>query len=140
METTHSNTLAWRIPWTEQPSGLHTVHEVARVSWLNDWVFTLKPKWIHLLPIVLTLLPNKNKVYVLHTQSHKNYLDTSCRYLQILYVSVIIVIFSNLSGGQMNTKRSLPFLLQKGMWRPKHGLLFGFLFLVTDAVKVQVND
>ena len=23
---THSNILAWRIPWTEEPSRLHTVH------------------------------------------------------------------------------------------------------------------
>ena len=26
---THSNILAWRIPWTEEPGGLHTVHGVA---------------------------------------------------------------------------------------------------------------
>ena len=25
---THSNILAWRIPWTEEPGGLHTVHGV----------------------------------------------------------------------------------------------------------------
>ena len=30
VETTHSNTPAWRIPWTEEPSGLHTVHGVAK--------------------------------------------------------------------------------------------------------------
>ena len=29
---THSSILAWRIPWTEEPGGLHTVHRVAR-SW-----------------------------------------------------------------------------------------------------------
>ena len=23
---THSSILAWRIPWTEEPGGLHTVH------------------------------------------------------------------------------------------------------------------
>ena len=28
---THSSTLAWEIPWSEEPGGLHTVHEVARV-------------------------------------------------------------------------------------------------------------
>ena len=27
---THSSILAWRIPWTEDPSGLHTVHRVAK--------------------------------------------------------------------------------------------------------------
>ena len=26
----HSNILAWRIPWTEEPGGLHTVHRVAK--------------------------------------------------------------------------------------------------------------
>ena len=27
---THSSILGWRIPWTEEPGGLHTVHEVAK--------------------------------------------------------------------------------------------------------------
>ena len=31
---THSSILAWRIPWTEEPGRLHTVHGVARVG--ND--------------------------------------------------------------------------------------------------------
>ena len=29
---THSSLLAWRIPWTEEPVGLHTVHGVTK-SW-----------------------------------------------------------------------------------------------------------
>ena len=29
---THSSILAWRIPWTEEPSGLHTVHGAAKES------------------------------------------------------------------------------------------------------------
>ena len=29
---THSSILAWRIPWTEEPGGLHTVHGFAK-SW-----------------------------------------------------------------------------------------------------------
>ena len=29
---THSSTLAWKIPWTEEPGGLHTVHGVAEVD------------------------------------------------------------------------------------------------------------
>ena len=29
---THCSILVWRIPWTEEPGGLHTVHRVAR-SW-----------------------------------------------------------------------------------------------------------
>ena len=28
---THSSILAWEIPWTEEPSGLHTVHGLAGV-------------------------------------------------------------------------------------------------------------
>ena len=27
---TSSSILAWRIPWTEEPEGLHTVHGVAK--------------------------------------------------------------------------------------------------------------
>ena len=27
---THSNILAWRIPWTEEPGGLDKVHSVAK--------------------------------------------------------------------------------------------------------------
>ena len=27
---THSSILAWRIPWTEEPGGLHTVHGVTK--------------------------------------------------------------------------------------------------------------
>ena len=29
---THSSILAWRIPWTEEPGRLHTIHGVAK-SW-----------------------------------------------------------------------------------------------------------
>ena len=27
---THSSIFAWRIPWTEEPHGLHTVHRVTK--------------------------------------------------------------------------------------------------------------
>ena len=27
---THSSILVWRIPWTEEPGGLHEVHSVAK--------------------------------------------------------------------------------------------------------------
>ena len=27
---THSSILVWRIPWTEEPGGLHTIHGVAK--------------------------------------------------------------------------------------------------------------
>ena len=29
---TYSRTLAWEIPWTEEPHGLHTVHGVAELD------------------------------------------------------------------------------------------------------------
>ena len=37
----HSSTLAWKIPWMEEPGGLHAVHGVAK-SWtrLSDFTFT----------------------------------------------------------------------------------------------------
>ena len=31
---THSSILAWRIPWTEEPGGLHTVHGATK-SWID---------------------------------------------------------------------------------------------------------
>ena len=37
----HSSILAWRIPWTEEPGGLHIVHGVARVGY--DLVTTPPP-------------------------------------------------------------------------------------------------
>ena len=36
---THSSILAWRIPWTEQPGGLHTVHGAAK-NWTRPSDFT----------------------------------------------------------------------------------------------------
>ena len=37
----HSSTLAWKIPWTEEPGGLHAGHGVVK-SWtrLSDFTFT----------------------------------------------------------------------------------------------------
>ena len=39
---THCSTLAWKIPWMEEPGRLHTVHGVAK-SWtrLTDFTFFL---------------------------------------------------------------------------------------------------
>ena len=37
---THSSILAWRIPWTEEPGGLHIVHGVAKSwTWLSNLAF-----------------------------------------------------------------------------------------------------
>jgi len=40
---TYSSTLAWKIPWTEEPGRLHTVHVVLK-SWtpLSDFTFSFK--------------------------------------------------------------------------------------------------
>ena len=38
---THSSTLAWKIPWTEEPGRLHAVHGVAKSrTRLNEFTFT----------------------------------------------------------------------------------------------------
>ena len=36
---THSSTLAWKIPWTEEPGGLQSVGSQSRTR-LNDFTFT----------------------------------------------------------------------------------------------------
>ena len=37
---THSSVLAWKIPWMEDPGGLHTVHGFAKSrTWLSDFTF-----------------------------------------------------------------------------------------------------
>ena len=37
----HSSTLAWKIPWMEEPGGLHAVHGVAKSrTRLSDFTFT----------------------------------------------------------------------------------------------------
>ena len=46
---THSSTLAWQIPWTEEPGSLHAVHGVSRSrTRLSDFTFTFmhwRRKW-----------------------------------------------------------------------------------------------
>ena len=37
----HSSTLAWRIPWTEELGGLHTVHGVSKELDMNEVTNTL---------------------------------------------------------------------------------------------------
>ena len=40
--TPHSSILAWRIPWTEEPGGLHTVHGVTKsLTVLNDYHYDI---------------------------------------------------------------------------------------------------
>ena len=39
----HSSTLAWKIPWTEEPDRLHTVHGVTKSrTGLSDFTFTFQ--------------------------------------------------------------------------------------------------
>ena len=40
--TPHSSILAWRIPWTEEPGGLHTFHGVTKsLTVLNDYHYDI---------------------------------------------------------------------------------------------------
>ena len=49
----HSNTLAWKIPWTEEPGRLHAVHGVAKSrTRLSNFTFTFQ---VHALARVLAL-------------------------------------------------------------------------------------
>ena len=42
----HSSTLAWKIPWTEGPGGLHGVHGVTKSqTGLSDFTFMPRRKW-----------------------------------------------------------------------------------------------
>ena len=46
---THCSVLTWRIPWAEEPGGLHTVHGVAKSPTpLSDWhvVYTALSAWL----------------------------------------------------------------------------------------------
>ena len=38
--STHSSTLAWKIPWTEEPGGLQSMGVLKSRTWLNDFTFT----------------------------------------------------------------------------------------------------
>ena len=43
---THYSILAWRIPWTEEPGGLHTAHGVSRSQTrLNNW-HNISIQWV----------------------------------------------------------------------------------------------
>ena len=58
--TTHSTTLAWRVPWTEQPGGLHTVHGVAK-GVRPDLATEEQPQSASFLPS-LCLLPSSSSL------------------------------------------------------------------------------
>ena len=42
---THSSTLAWKIPWMEEPGGLQSMGSQSRWTRLNDFTF-FSPDWI----------------------------------------------------------------------------------------------
>ena len=42
----HSSTLAWRIPWTEEPGGLQSIGLQRVKTWLKDWA-QIPHKWDH---------------------------------------------------------------------------------------------
>ena len=37
---THSNILAWEIPWMEEPGGLQSMESQKSQTWLSDWTTT----------------------------------------------------------------------------------------------------
>ena len=37
---THSSTLAWKIPWTEEPGGLQSMGSLKSQTRLGDFIFT----------------------------------------------------------------------------------------------------
>ena len=41
---THSSILAWKIPWTEEPSRLQSMGSL-RMTRLNDFTFTFSTHW-----------------------------------------------------------------------------------------------
>ena len=46
---THSSIYAWKIPWTKEPGGLHTVHGVAKSrTRLSDFTFPSFWSWLGL--------------------------------------------------------------------------------------------
>ena len=78
---TYSSILTWRIPWAEEPGGLHTVHEVTKSQpQLSDWAhncFTVlvsavqqseSAVCIHMAPPPWTSLPHRaqHSVMILH--------------------------------------------------------------------------
>ena len=54
---THSNILAWRIPWTEEPGGLQSM-QLQRVK--HNWVTNMLTlvTLFNLIPTLKTLVPN----------------------------------------------------------------------------------
>ena len=69
---THSSTLAWRIPWTEEPGGLQSTGVTKSQTQLSDltFIFQLKKKKPHLCPNQTDLMElfvyaiNYNKIIV----------------------------------------------------------------------------
>ena len=41
----HSSTLAWKIPWMEEPGGLQSMGSLSR-TWLSDYTFTFSLSYI----------------------------------------------------------------------------------------------
>ena len=60
----HSSTLAWKIPWTEEPGRLHTVHRVTK-SWtlLNMQASVVKPGKILIIVRKLIKVAGKQRIY-----------------------------------------------------------------------------
>ena len=64
---THSSILDWKVPWTEEPDGLHTVHGVvnsliqpiiwACVHCTRNWGIEIEPQYsLQVFPIISKLV------------------------------------------------------------------------------------
>ena len=79
---THSSILAWRIPWTEEPGGLHTVHGVAESDRTEQLTFHFS--LLYRLGIELGIADTRNKIKVsslMQLNSDSSFLDNRSTFL-----------------------------------------------------------
>ena len=65
----HSSMLAWEIPWTEEPDGLHIVHGVVRVG--HDFATKPPPPLNIVLEVLVRAIRQEKKVKGMQTRKEK---------------------------------------------------------------------
>ena len=138
-----SSILAWRIPWTEEPGGLHTVHGVAKSqTWL---------KWLSTAHISLSILIGKNK-NIGYTRKFKiwqwqrKYTEIKLDEFNMLSVWGFEISMINYSLDHVKDLISESFSLQLLRWRDfwhHHTSLLGeesTLFLFSSANIISSNS
>ena len=59
----HSSALAWKIPWTEEPGRLHTVHGVAKSrTRLSDFISLFLVSGLEYPPTIEAQIADKNQI------------------------------------------------------------------------------